>query len=88
MVDRNFWVIPAKPEEQGSFCDTDSGITYENSDKREVEDKIESAYYRGNSVVYTEEETDRYPDSQRFNVAMTDVDGKNHDYPSKYEPGR
>lgn len=83
-----FWVRPARGEEQGSFCDTSSNIHYHNLSKTEAEEEQEQAMYRGEAVVEVEDEISVYPAEQRFNTALTDVDRVGYDYPAKYNPGR
>lgn len=83
-----FWMKPAKNAEQGSHCDTDSQRHIDNCSKREAEEQQENAMYRGESVVAIEGEPSNFPDGQRFNTALTDVDDVGYDYPTKHRPGR
>jgi hypothetical protein len=87
MTERNRWFSPAEPEQQGSHCDADSQIHYDNLSKKEAEDFQEDGMRQGQGIVAENEPYDA-SNSDRFNVTITDVDGQGYDYPSKYEPGR
>lgn len=88
MSNENLWINPAKPEEQGSFCDTTSEIHYVNVSKPEAEDAEESNMRSGNGVVPVEENPSDYPDDQRFNLSSQSTDSGGMDYPTRSGPKR
>lgn len=83
-----FWMKPAAPEEQGSFCDTSSQRHIDNLSNGQAEEQQENAMYRGEAVVTPQGEPSDFPNDQRFNASATDVDGVGYDHPAKHEPGR
>lgn len=88
MPNRNTWIRPTDPDEQGSFCDTSSGNHYNVVRKDEAEEIQETAMRAGEGIVAMPAEPFDYPDDQKFKVNKTDIDGQGNEYPSRYGPGR
>lgn len=87
MTDHNWWHRPAKEEEKGSFCDSESQVHYDNVSSSEAEELEESAMRRGDGVIEREREIRDYSEDTRFNTNRTAIDGQDHDYPAKLGPG-
>lgn len=79
----HYFANPAKPEEQGSFCDTTSGITYENLSREEMErNSAVHAEHSGNTPDVEDKTADRY------NATILEVDPLGYESPGRYLPGR
>jgi hypothetical protein len=84
----NFWTRSAHPVEQGSFCDKDSEIHYDNVSRSEALQQQATAEERGNEIVEGSYATTDYADSVRFNINITETDAQWHDHPVRYRPGK
>ena len=82
--DQQFWVRPAMLEE-GSFCDTSSGIHYDNLSEEATNKAITSANARGDAVVDFRDTGEG--ENLRNNCTILAVDGVGFEYPPRYRPG-
>lgn len=88
---RQLWVSEAGFDEQGSFCDTESGHHYENRDNFSTQAAIRQAEETGTEAIVMDAPADRddsYGMDQRFNLHRTEEDGQGIYTEAKYEPGR
>ncbi len=77
-----FFGNAAQEEEQGSFCDTTSGIHYVNQSAEEMErDRAVHEEHTGNA-------SDVRGDGERYNTTILEADPLGSEYPAKYAPGR
>lgn len=79
-----FFGNAAQPEEQGSFCDTDSKIHYVNESNEEM---------KRNSAVHEEHTGNQADirgngDEERYNTTILEADPLGSEYPARYAPGR
>lgn len=88
MFGSNWWSRPAKPHEQGSFCDTTSEIHYDNVSKGEALEEQEAAIRRGDGVIEPSYEVEDYGSKVRFNTNITDTDNQGYDHPARFKPGK
>lgn len=79
-----FFAQEAKPEEQGSFCDTTSGVTYCNESAEEMQRNaaVHEEHTGNNSDIRGE------GDAVRYNTTILEADPLGSEYPAKYAPGR
>lgn len=84
----SFFARQSDPEEQGSFCDTDSTIHYDNVSKDQTldtaskfEENLDGVDIRANT------EPSRLPTASRFNTTIMEVDERGGEAPKKYRPG-
>jgi hypothetical protein len=87
MSNSNWWARPARPEEQGSFSDAESGVGYENVSKPEAIEQQETAMRRGDEVNEPAYELADYNDDVRFNTNRTATDAQGYEYDERYKPG-
>jgi hypothetical protein len=78
-----FFANPAKPEEQGGFCDTTSKIHYCNETEEEMHNRSAvHAEHTGNSADV------RGGEATRYNTTILEVDPLGSEHPATYAPGR
>lgn len=82
--DRNFWVRPARVEE-GSFCDRDSGIHYDNVSHEEADNQAANAAAQGDDVIDVRDEGNG--ENLRVNCTSMSIDGEGNEYPTRLSPG-
>jgi len=79
----------ARNEEQGSFCNRETGRSYDHMSNDAAREREESAMRSGADVHATGDtalpsDSDR---STRWNVTSSQVDGQSHEYPTRLQPG-
>lgn len=87
MPDHTWWTRPARDEEQGSFCDTTSEITYHNESKEEAVESKQEAIRRGDDVVEAAFEVEDYGSRVRHNSNRSAIDNEGFEYDEKLAPG-
>lgn len=90
MGNKRLWVSEADFDEQGSFCDTDSGHEYMNNDNFTSSVAVNTASDNGTEVVIVDglSPDDSYGTDQRFNHWHCEKDDQDMETPTKYGPGR
>lgn len=91
MRTKQTWIHTARLDDQGSFCDTESQINYENKDAFRTQVEIIEAGDRGDEVINVDapvDPSDGYGADQRFNIRRTETDGQGLYYQRKEGPGR
>jgi hypothetical protein len=93
MPKNTVWIGESNPEEQGSFCDRDSGHQFINGNIFEASRQEDNALERGDKVLWLDAPVDQrdvyeVPENQRFNIYLSESDSQGVNSPSKYGPGR
>ncbi|MGI0494321.1 hypothetical protein ACN4EG_21245 [Alkalinema pantanalense CENA528] len=92
MTQRVFFANQAQPEEQGSFTDRASKITYCNESKTETLNHAAMTEEHGGMTDmrydYDVGDPNRLPEDTRFNTTVLELDPLGFEYPARYEPGR
>jgi hypothetical protein len=85
---RSFFARQSDSDEQGSFCDADSTIHYDNVSRNEAldtaskfEENLDGVDIRANT------EPSRLPEASRFNTTIMEVDERGGEAPMKARPG-
>lgn len=98
MPKNTVWISDAQPEEQGSFCDRESGHQFDNVSGFTAVEQARTAEQREDNVVWVDKSVfglgdpsrpqDAVQPDDRCNVYMTETDGQGITTPSRYGPGR
>jgi len=90
MTDKRLTITEADFDQKGSFCDTDSGNTYDNVSDFGREVATNAAIERGEAVDMIDAPApgDSYGVDQRFNVIHEEQDDQGYYAPAKHGPGR
>ncbi len=78
-----FWFQNAAPEEQGSFCDTQSEIHYDNVDYQTARESTVAAQKRGDEVVYDRREEYYGGTPDHYNLTLLTEDNQGIPAPAK-----
>lgn len=93
MPKQTLHISEADDNEQGSFCDRNSGYHYDNGNLTDVTEQEANAIERGDSTLFWDapiDDRDPYEiePGQRFNMLLTETDSHGNDTPSRLGPGR
>jgi hypothetical protein len=93
----NVWIHNAEPEEQGSFCDRNSGHQYNNTSGFGAVEQARSAEDRGDKVTWLDKSIAGFEDERpgdavqpddRYNIHLSEEDSQGGNTPSLFGPGR
>lgn len=88
--DRQVWISEAQLDQEGSFCDPNSGHHYENVGAFQAELEIQRADTNEEEVIVLDapaDPGDSYGVDQRFNVFLTEQDSQGVYTPRRHQPG-